>query len=174
MKLEKNEEAVSPVIGVILMVAITVILAAVIAAFVFGMGPPQHAPQASLVVSSATASNRNITIVHNGGDSIDLYHTRAIIDGINASQHNIITTLNATGAGVQFFAAGDNLIIHEAANTTCSSWNDCVSLDYNGNAENLGGPITGNFTLTTGPLTVTFIDTVSNQQIGRVTVTVTS
>jgi archaeal type IV pilus assembly protein PilA len=33
----KNEDAVSPVIGVILMVAITVILAAVIAAFVFGM-----------------------------------------------------------------------------------------------------------------------------------------
>lgn len=33
----QKEEAVSPVIGVILMVAITVILAAVIAAFVFGM-----------------------------------------------------------------------------------------------------------------------------------------
>ncbi len=39
MKFMKNEEdAVSPVIGVILMVAITVILAAVIAAFVFGLG----------------------------------------------------------------------------------------------------------------------------------------
>ena len=37
MKFTKNDEAVSPVIGVILMVAITVILAAVIAAFVFGM-----------------------------------------------------------------------------------------------------------------------------------------
>jgi archaeal type IV pilus assembly protein PilA len=37
MKFNKNDEAVSPVIGVILMVAITVILAAVIAAFVFGM-----------------------------------------------------------------------------------------------------------------------------------------
>ncbi|HUU75682.1 MAG TPA: type IV pilin N-terminal domain-containing protein [Methanoregulaceae archaeon] len=36
MKIQ-NEEAVSPVIGVILMVAITVILAAVIAAFVFGL-----------------------------------------------------------------------------------------------------------------------------------------
>ena len=34
----KDEEGVSPVIGVILMVAITVILAAVIAAFVFGLG----------------------------------------------------------------------------------------------------------------------------------------
>jgi flagellin-like protein len=33
----KNDEAVSPVISVILMVAITVILAAVITAFVFGM-----------------------------------------------------------------------------------------------------------------------------------------
>ena len=33
----RKDEAVSPVIGVILMVAITVILAAVIAAFVFGM-----------------------------------------------------------------------------------------------------------------------------------------
>ncbi|MDD1662485.1 MAG: type IV pilin N-terminal domain-containing protein [Methanomicrobiales archaeon] len=37
MKFLKREDAVSPVIGVILMVAITVILAAVIAAFVFGM-----------------------------------------------------------------------------------------------------------------------------------------
>ncbi|MEA1992469.1 MAG: type IV pilin N-terminal domain-containing protein [Thermodesulfobacteriota bacterium] len=35
---KKGEDAVSPVIGVILMVAITVILAAVIGAFVFGMG----------------------------------------------------------------------------------------------------------------------------------------
>ena len=38
MRFVKSEEAVSPVIGVILMVAITVILAAVIAAFVFNMG----------------------------------------------------------------------------------------------------------------------------------------
>ena len=37
MAFTKNDQAVSPVIGVILMVAITVILAAVIAAFVFGM-----------------------------------------------------------------------------------------------------------------------------------------
>ena len=34
----KNEKAVSPVIGVILMVAVTVILAAVVGSFVFGLG----------------------------------------------------------------------------------------------------------------------------------------
>ncbi len=37
MSVKRNDDAVSPVIGVILMVAITVILAAVIAAFVFGL-----------------------------------------------------------------------------------------------------------------------------------------
>ncbi len=42
-----EERAVSPVIGVILMVAITVILAAVIAAFVLNMGPGGEAVQAS-------------------------------------------------------------------------------------------------------------------------------
>lgn len=34
-KLKTNEDAISPVIGVILMVAITVILAAIMAAFIF-------------------------------------------------------------------------------------------------------------------------------------------
>jgi len=37
-KLFNDDDAVSPVIGVILMVAITVILAAVIASFVLGLG----------------------------------------------------------------------------------------------------------------------------------------
>src|SRR5690554_7281863 len=37
LKFRENEEAVSPVIGVILMVAITVILAAIIATFAFDM-----------------------------------------------------------------------------------------------------------------------------------------
>jgi flagellin-like protein len=39
VKLKNNDEAVSPVVGVILMVAITVILAAVVAAFIFGSYP---------------------------------------------------------------------------------------------------------------------------------------
>jgi len=44
-----DDDAVSPVIGVILMVAITVILAAVIATFVLGLGDQvsNTAPQAS-------------------------------------------------------------------------------------------------------------------------------
>jgi len=44
---DEEERAVSPVIGVILMVAITVILAAVIAAFVLDIGPGDTDPSAT-------------------------------------------------------------------------------------------------------------------------------
>ncbi|MBC2699672.1 MAG: type IV pilin [ANME-2 cluster archaeon] len=69
----KDEKAVSPVIGVILMVAITVILAAVIAAFVFDMGGnlAPAPPSASITASNNAASTTyDIKIVHTGGDLI--------------------------------------------------------------------------------------------------------
>ena len=62
----KNDEAVSPVIGVILMVAITVILAAVIAAFVFGMsGNIQKTKVVAATVSQSNATA--ISLTYNGG-----------------------------------------------------------------------------------------------------------
>ncbi|MCX6686637.1 MAG: type IV pilin N-terminal domain-containing protein [Methanoregula sp.] len=66
MKFMKNEDAVSPVIGVILMVAITVILAAVIAAFVFGMaGNIQKTKVVAATVSQPTANQ--IIVTFQGG-----------------------------------------------------------------------------------------------------------
>ena len=61
-----DDDAVSPVIGVILMVAITVILAAVIGTFVLGLGDDlgQTAPQANYDVVGKEE------IVHDGGDPI--------------------------------------------------------------------------------------------------------
>jgi len=75
-ELIERKEAVSPVIGVILMVAITVILAAVIAAFVFGIGGDVgQAPQASISASAATVTNGSesinaIKLDHRGGEAI--------------------------------------------------------------------------------------------------------
>lgn len=68
----KNEDAVSPVIGVILMVAITVILAAVIAAFVFGLGGQQvAAPTASVVAANnPDTTTFDLKIQHKGGDML--------------------------------------------------------------------------------------------------------
>jgi len=66
-----EDRGVSPVIGVILMVAITVILAAVIGAFVLGLGDQasSSAPQASFDYNFNGEDSVNIT--HGGGDSID-------------------------------------------------------------------------------------------------------
>ena len=59
-----DKRGVSPVIGVVLMVAVVVILAAVIGAFVLGLGGDQQAtPQATFSVDSGE-------IIYEGGDSI--------------------------------------------------------------------------------------------------------
>lgn len=78
MKLRKlftDERAVSPVVGVALLIAIAVILAAVIGAVVLGLGTSgAEAPQASLngQFSNNTAADGmdNITISHEGGDPL--------------------------------------------------------------------------------------------------------
>ena len=64
----ENEDAVSPVIGVILMVAITVILAAVIAAFVFGMAG--NVSKTRSVAATAIKQGGNITVTNNGGPDV--------------------------------------------------------------------------------------------------------
>ncbi|WOX57182.1 type IV pilin N-terminal domain-containing protein [Methanoculleus receptaculi] len=65
MKFRENEDAVSPVIGVILMVAITVILAAVIAAFVFGMAG--NIQTTKNVAATATQQGNDIIVTYQGG-----------------------------------------------------------------------------------------------------------
>lgn len=74
-QLFNDDNAVSPVIGVILMVAITVILAAVIATFVLGLGEQvsSTAPQASFGFDyeEISGSNDELTVTHNSGATID-------------------------------------------------------------------------------------------------------
>ena len=67
-----DNKAVSPVIGVILMVAITVILAAVIGTFVLGLGDQvsESAPQAQFTFDY-DSTNNELTVTHDGGDAIE-------------------------------------------------------------------------------------------------------
>ena len=68
MKL-KNEQAVSPVIGVLLMVAITVILAAVIAAFVFGMAGSISKTKV-VAITMEQVNSTHISLTNNGGQDV--------------------------------------------------------------------------------------------------------
>ncbi|SDY40349.1 type IV pilin [Halopenitus persicus] len=66
-----EDRAVSPVIGVILMVAITVILAAVIGTFVLGMGDDLQNNQPTASFNMDFDASNGVTISHAGGDTID-------------------------------------------------------------------------------------------------------
>ena len=90
-----DNDAVSPVIGVILMVAITVILAAVIGTFVLGLGDQvsDTTPQASFSfnqgTSDFTGSTDNSTlntveITHDGGDAISESNLDVLVNGQTA------------------------------------------------------------------------------------------
>ncbi|MCX9085263.1 MAG: type IV pilin N-terminal domain-containing protein [Candidatus Methanoperedens sp.] len=71
--MKQNDAAVSPVIGVILMVAITVILATVIAAIVFGFTAdrPTERPTCAIKVEAVTDTiGIDFRILHSGGDRL--------------------------------------------------------------------------------------------------------
>ena len=87
----KNEEAVSPVIGVILMVAITVILAAVIAAFVFGM--TGNVQTTKVVAATATQQGTNIIVTYQGGAD----HTN--VNNLTVTVSNETTNKTETSSG---------------------------------------------------------------------------
>lgn len=72
MKFITNEEGVSPVIGVILMVAITVILAAVISVFVFGLaGDLESSSQKDVTIKTGTNDDGEITYTIFAGSNVD-------------------------------------------------------------------------------------------------------
>jgi flagellin-like protein len=112
-----DEDAVSPVIGVILMVAITVILAAVIGTFVLGLGDQvqSSAPNANFQFEYDEGSTDGfgdgsdteaITISHNGGQDVDrsniqvgiggttVYESGGISSSLTASNWNIPSATN--------------------------------------------------------------------------------
>jgi len=99
----EEERAVSPVIGVILMVAITVILAAVIAAFVLDMGQGQSANAQAGIQFSEDGSN--VTVMVNSVDradnlSVDASDCSGSLTGapLNASAGSTVTA-NCTSEG---------------------------------------------------------------------------
>ncbi len=153
-KFRADEKAVSPVIGVILMVAITVILAAIIAAFVFGMAPPAMAPQASIrgtVVDNPVIPAHNaIRLEHQGGDTITVS---------NATLTVMVEGVVATYDGpTQQFATGQYAYIWNV-NTTGYHYNVTTS-----------GTSTANAITTGQSLNIKIIDVASQQLIADISV----
>ena len=121
MKSIRNEDAVSPVIGVILMVAITVILAAVIAAFVFNIGGEQtKAPTTSITASNyADSVAPDLKIQHKGGDLLKGGEWRLSVVPVGQP-----VAYNTSISGSDF-AVGAQLIIGNVT-STCNTGAGCT------------------------------------------------
>jgi len=117
-----DDRAVSPVIGVILMVAITVILAAVIGTFVLGLGDQIQSttPQASFGFDTQN-DKADVVITHESGDSIPasdltVSATDTIANGA-ANGDNSEAWGNFSNSGGDTISAGDSVTVSHG-----SSW----------------------------------------------------
>ena len=77
MKKSNKEDAVSPVIGVMLMLVVTIVIAAVVAAFATGMGSGMETvPSAAL--KSTVLEDGSVYLSSISGDEIDLNKVKTI------------------------------------------------------------------------------------------------
>ena len=103
-----DDRGVSPVIGVILMVAITVILAAVIAAFVLGLGDTNSSTPNVTWEYDYNQSNNVTEVQMTGGDSFDPARVTVVGDVTDQSASENITTDGAQLTAADEFNPGDS------------------------------------------------------------------
>jgi FlaG/FlaF family flagellin (archaellin) len=107
----KNESAVSPVIGVMLMIVVTIIIAAIVSAFAGDLsGGQSTAPVASIQCSIVKndAGNATLTMTHLSGDPINTANTRIIVSYKDANGNpkqartsgSSVSILNSAGTSV--------------------------------------------------------------------------
>jgi archaeal type IV pilus assembly protein PilA len=74
----RNESAVSPVVGIMLMLVVTIIIAAIVSAFAGGaVSGTTKAPQAT--IQGTYSQSTGMTLSHTGGDVIPLATTKVLV-----------------------------------------------------------------------------------------------
>ena len=107
-KLFNDDKAVSPVIGVILMVAITVILAAVIGTFVLGLGDSigDSAPSASY---DWDETSEDVELTHISGQTLQANTITGTVDGSETDFNSGESLGEAWAGGDGEITAGDSV-----------------------------------------------------------------
>ena len=113
-----DDRAVSPVIGVILMVAITVILAAVIGTFVLGLGDSLGNSQPTAQLNVVDAGDGNITIEHNGGDSVNKGDLDVVVRNGGSSVGNTETITNLSSVSEGELGVGESVRLEYTTGST--------------------------------------------------------
>jgi len=92
-KFLRDQRGVSPVIGVILMVAVTVVMGAAVAGFVYGfVGTIPKAPNVALSALDDPKDSVSLLLKHSGGESIPLADWEyAVVSGKEAAVSSFTT-----------------------------------------------------------------------------------
>ncbi len=126
---QKDDSAVSPVIGVILMVAITVILAAVIGTFVLGLGQNVQENAQAGVTFDSNAAEDNITVSVTDPGNVDALY-------LQLSNGSTLGPNNGGNSGDGFYGS-DNITASAGDRVTIdSSEIDAVTVLGQVNGEN--------------------------------------
>ncbi|MDK2973695.1 MAG: hypothetical protein PWP08_66 [Methanofollis sp.] len=101
----RDEEAVSEVIGTVLLISLTVLGVAIVAVALFSQPPPTEIPHVS-VVAGRSADNATFVLFHEGGDALARgnYHIYA-----DTGSGLVDLTDNFTLAGDDIWSIGENL-----------------------------------------------------------------
>lgn len=96
----ENKKAISSVMGVVLMIAITVILAAAIGSSVLGQGTSSPAPQA--IIDIEAVNSTHVKVEHLGGDPVNFAEfsiTKVVAGNISGSVELNFTELGLFDVG---------------------------------------------------------------------------
>lgn len=91
-----SRRAVAPVVGVVLLVGVTVVLAAIVGAFAIGIGDSGNAPEAAI---TAARDGNELTLTHHSGDALDVTELtiRVYVDGESLEKQLKVPSTNPDG-----------------------------------------------------------------------------
>ena len=131
---ERTEDAVSPVIGVMLMLVVTIVIAAVVTAFATGIAGDSTSttPMALLEADNTIVSGgvlNTFDLIHKGGDELTLENIQVVIEPVGGKQFGIEYVRNGKtenhlkvlGKDEDTISTGDrirvNILINQGAST---------------------------------------------------------
>ncbi len=135
-KFLRDQRGVSPVIGVILMVAITVVMGAVVAGFIYGyVGTTIKAPSVVLSVIDDPTDQVSLLVKHSGGESVAADDWKC---SVTAGKESSADFTSQTETGEEDISTGTTLdvdyITNDGSTAITAGWYHIVAVHVGSDA----------------------------------------
>ena len=121
MKKSNKEDAVSPVIGVMLMLVVTIVIAAVVAAFASGLGTDMESAP-TVVLDATVYSDGKVKLTSLSGDNVVLSSMSVRVQKEDGSQAGNAATPAISGTSTSFLSPGLTAVASTGASLTTGSY----------------------------------------------------